>query len=808
MRTENAVRTDEKNTSKVITAMVAIVISMIISIGFTLTLGSSFGIEFKFYQVFLGVLVISAFYAVLFLNAKKWMCFTALISAPIILTICVYFDKLNVKKGIYALLYYIKMYVFLWMPGDFPEDPDAPKTVLAFITAYYLTAIGVLMLTLIKKKLIPAALVFYIPFFLCSVMNTDVPPKATPFLTALTGVILVLLCHAFRNKKQITFDKVIAILVVPVFAFMMLLGGIFPQKGYNKDKLAQNILVEMKDRVEKAVGYDSPLRELFEKALNGLDGTDFDDSFDAISPLYATSTNLSNVGPFNPTTAEILKVYRSRNPEYKGIRTPYEGNVLYLKVESMDTYRNNTLSASGFKGSPYIKDVDPEYEAAQYGITVTPLHSAAVDVVPYYTDFYKMGTAARKRLNPYTSTHERIFYFASANIPVKTGNIYSEKYLNEYVYKTCLEVPYSTDRSLINSDALPEWFKDVYYGRTKMSDAEKVREVTKFVRDLHPYDTHTPYPPKGEDFVPWFVKEANSGICVHYAVTSVVLLRMLGVPTRYVRGFIDMNSGMDKESIVYASQAHAWFEFFTPEYGWVIGDATPGYGIDEANFNIDAIAKAHPEINDSDFRNTDTDEPEKTETETSEETTATSSTEPGETTSPESESESATEPEPTMQTTVLPDGEIIYFSNGTDHPADQGAKEKFELPDYVKNLFRLILTVIVIAAVIAAVVLAVRVVFVISWKNRFSAKTVNGRAIAYYHYYDLMGRLFKVVIPPVAAELAEKAAFSGKELSAKEYNTLISACRKALDDSSRDFSRYKSYAYKLLRIHVTEPKQK
>lgn len=808
-------KADEKNPSKIVTALVAIAVSVIISSGFTLTLDSSFGIGFKLYQVVLGPLVIAAAFAALFSIGKKWLSFTALIAAPIVFTICVYFDRFNVKKGIYALLYYIKMYVFLWMPGDFPEDPDASKTVLAFITGYYLTAVGTTMFALMKRKLIPASLAFYLPMFLFSVMNTDVPPKATPFLIALTGVILVLLCHAFRNKKQITYDKLVVIMVVPVFAFMMLLGGIFPQDGYNKEKLAENILIDLRDRIERTLGYNNPLRDILEKALNGLENTDFDDSFDAISPLYAASTNLSNVGPFNPTTDEILKVYRSRNPEYMGILSPYEGNVIYLKVESLDTYQNNVLSAAGFKGSPYIKGIEPEYEAAQYGITVTPLHSAAVDIVPYYTDFYTMGTAPRKRLNPYTSTHERVFYFASANIPVKTGNIYSEKYLKEYVYKTCLEVPYSTDRSLINSDALPDWFMDVYYGNVQMNDAEKVRRVTEFVRGLHPYNTHTPYPPKGEDFVPWFVKEANSGICVHYAVTSVVLLRMLGVPARYVRGFVDMNSGMDKESIVYASQAHAWFEVFTPEYGWVIGDATPGYGVDEANFNIDAIAKAHPEINDADFKNASETEPEQTttetetETETSEETTAaTTETESDVTTDPGSEPDKATEPEPTVQTSVLPDGETVYVSGGPTDSADLHAKEKLELPEYVKNFFKLVLTVAVVLAVMAFIVLAVRVAFVIYWKNKFSAKTINGRAIAYYHYYTLMGRLFKVVIPSVASELAEKATFSGKELSANEYNTLISSCRKAMDDSSRDFSRYKSYAYKLLRIRVLEPERK
>ncbi|MBO4449868.1 MAG: hypothetical protein J5777_04730 [Clostridiales bacterium] len=819
MRTETAIQIEEKSSSKFITAIAAMAISVITAAGFTAMVDSSFGIGFKLRNVILGPLIIAAVFAVLYSFKHKWISFVALSSAPVIFTLCVYFDWFDVKQGLYALLFYIKMYVFLWMPGDFPEDPDAARVVLVFFTAYNLITVGVSMFVLMKRTFIPAAVLFYMPMFLFSVMNTDIPPKATPFLIALSGVLLIMISHAFRDKKQTTYEKMLIILVVPVFVFMLLLGGIFPQNKYNKDKLAQKILIEMRDRVVKAAGRDNPLRELFDKALNGLENTDFDDSFDAISPLYATSTNLSNVGPFNPSTAEVLRIYRSQNPEYTGLQAPYEGNVLYLKVESMDTYQNNTLSATRIKGSVYAKGMDPAYEPAQYGITVTPLRSSSVDVVPYYTDFYEIESGSRKKLNPYTSTREHVSFFGSANVPVKTGNIYSEKYLTDYVYKTCLEVPYATDRSLINSDAIPEWFKDVYSGRVQMSDADKVREVTKYVRGLHPYSVNTPYPPKGEDFVPWFVKEANSGICVHYAVTSMVLLRMLGVPTRYVRGYVDMNSGMDKESIVYASQAHAWFEFFTPEYGWVMGDATPGYNIDERNFNIDAVANLNPDINNADFKNTDpaeTNESEtssetESETETATETSETTAAGPDETTTETnvSETESEKPVNPDVAGLIDPEGngETIYMSGGPEATGEVKGGN-FEIPEAVKNFFKLVLRIITLLAVIALIVLLGRAAFVIYWNSKFNAKTVNGRALACYHYFVLVARLLKVTIPSAASELAEKARFSGRNLTAKEYNALVAACKNALKNASGDFPRYKKYAYKLLKMRVPELKPK
>ncbi|MBE7069801.1 MAG: hypothetical protein E7386_04815 [Ruminococcaceae bacterium] len=809
MRTEIAIQVEDKKSSKFITALASVAISVITAAGFTAMVDSSFGIGFRLRDVIMGPLVIAAVFAVLYSLKPKWISFVALSSAPVLFTLCVYFDWFDVKQGLYALLFYLKMYVFLWMPGDFPEAPDAARIVLVFFIAYNLISVGVSMFVLMKRTFIPAAVLFYMPMFLFSVMNTDIPPKATPFLISLTGVLLIMISHAFRDKKHTTYNRMLVILIVPVFIFMLLLGGIFPQKKYNKDKLAQRILIQMRNRVEKVAGRDNPLRELLEKALNGLENTDYDDSFDTISPLYATSTNLTNVGPFNPSTAEVLRIYRSRNPNYTGLLEPYEGNVLYLKVESMDTYQNNTLSASRIKGNAYNKKVEPVYEPAQYGVTVTPLRSASVDIVPYYSDYYDIESGTRKRLNALTSTREHVSFFGSANVPVRTGNIYSEKYLNDYVYKTCLAVPYSTDRSIMNCDEVPIWFKDLYNGVTEMSDAEKVRKVTEYVRNLHPYSVNTPYPPRGVDFVPWFIKDANSGICVHYAVTSMVLLRMLGVPTRYVRGYIDMNSGMDKESTVYANQAHAWFEFFTPEYGWVMGDATPGYNADERHFNIDAIANVNPDVNNGDFRSRTETSPEETtsetetETETSEETTTAG---PDSTTTPESEN--ASESDQTTQTMVLPDGETVYVSGGPVSPGDSGQAGKFVLPDSIKNFFKLVLTIVIIVTVVAVIVFLGRAVFVIYWNSKFSAKTVNGRALACYHYFALMGRIFKVPVPSGASELAEKARFSGRSLSHKEYDALISACKNALKNASSDFSRYKKYAYRLLKMRVPGLKPK
>ena len=55
-----------------------------------------------------------------------------------------------------------------------------------------------------------------------------------------------------------------------------------------------------------------------------------------------------------------------------------------------------------------------------------------------------------------------------------------------------------------------------------------------------------------------------------------VLLRTLGIPARYVNGFLggDYND-VGGDYIIRARHAHSWVEAYFPGYGWVTFDPTP-----------------------------------------------------------------------------------------------------------------------------------------------------------------------------------------------------------------------------------------
>jgi hypothetical protein len=56
----------------------------------------------------------------------------------------------------------------------------------------------------------------------------------------------------------------------------------------------------------------------------------------------------------------------------------------------------------------------------------------------------------------------------------------------------------------------------------------------------------------------------------------VLLMRELGVPARYVLGYLPGRPQDDGSYLVDRSAGHAWVEVFFPGYGWVEFDPTPG----------------------------------------------------------------------------------------------------------------------------------------------------------------------------------------------------------------------------------------
>ena len=89
------------------------------------------------------------------------------------------------------------------------------------------------------------------------------------------------------------------------------------------------------------------------------------------------------------------------------------------------------------------------------------------------------------------------------------------------------------------------------------------------------YDPDVERTPEGEDFVEHFLTERR-GYCMHFASAGALMLRLVGIPARYVTGYsVDIPESGTLD--VSDAAAHAWVEVYLTDYGWYPVEMTPGY---------------------------------------------------------------------------------------------------------------------------------------------------------------------------------------------------------------------------------------
>lgn len=67
------------------------------------------------------------------------------------------------------------------------------------------------------------------------------------------------------------------------------------------------------------------------------------------------------------------------------------------------------------------------------------------------------------------------------------------------------------------------------------------------------------------------------GVCQDFAHLAAGCLRVLGLPARYVSGYIETHGAPGQQRLVGADASHAWCAAWTPHAGWVDFDPTNGH---------------------------------------------------------------------------------------------------------------------------------------------------------------------------------------------------------------------------------------
>ncbi|MBU2946553.1 transglutaminase family protein [Zobellia uliginosa] len=70
------------------------------------------------------------------------------------------------------------------------------------------------------------------------------------------------------------------------------------------------------------------------------------------------------------------------------------------------------------------------------------------------------------------------------------------------------------------------------------------------------------------------VMKEKKGVCQDFAQIAIACIRSIGLPARYISGYIETLPPEGKEKLVGSDASHAWFSIYIPSFGWVDFDPT------------------------------------------------------------------------------------------------------------------------------------------------------------------------------------------------------------------------------------------
>jgi transglutaminase-like putative cysteine protease/Ca2+/Na+ antiporter len=104
----------------------------------------------------------------------------------------------------------------------------------------------------------------------------------------------------------------------------------------------------------------------------------------------------------------------------------------------------------------------------------------------------------------------------------------------------------------------------------------KVMAVTEWLRGTHTYTTDLKRNPDVVDPLEDFLFYESAGHCEYFATATAILLREVGIPTRYINGFLGGEwNDLNKQITIRDNRAHSWTEAYLGPLGWVRVDSTP-----------------------------------------------------------------------------------------------------------------------------------------------------------------------------------------------------------------------------------------
>lgn len=130
------------------------------------------------------------------------------------------------------------------------------------------------------------------------------------------------------------------------------------------------------------------------------------------------------------------------------------------------------------------------------------------------------------------------------------------------------------------------------------TDYEKAQAIERYLRENYRYTLEVDVVPEGYDFIDYFLFHSKEGYCTYYATAMAIMLRLEGIPTRYVEGYLAHEAREEGRYVVRNNNAHSWVEAFIEPIGWMTFEPTPAYPLPSASegFEFEEVKETEEDI--------------------------------------------------------------------------------------------------------------------------------------------------------------------------------------------------------------------
>lgn len=415
---------------------------------------------------------------------------------------------------------------------------------------------------------------------LVSALMSGVLPDLLPLLAAAAGWGTLLLTSLYSRRDPASLGRGIWMSLGGISALLLLLLALLPREGYYRPDWATNARDQVIETVNR--GFSALWSE------NSGGGTAWNLDFGISAPSNGEldgEVDLTEAGPRRYSRQTVLRVTGGAGRTYLrgGAAGVYTGSGWKAVDESEYgevAYAPDTFPALTVPDGTPAQTLTVRHVRGRGNNAYMPYRFLGFSGEQAYT---VLDSGARRRGDEYEVAYIPGGPVAEAFTPLANGPKAWEQRYSEFVYSHYLDVPDEARAALRNlaqermqalaeQGAFPDPPAELY--QRFQQPAYLAMCTAKLLESVAVYDLDVPPMEPGEDFVTHFLEEGR-GYCVHFATAGALLLRLEGIPARYVEGYAPWLAE-GGTSNVRDSDAHAWVEIYLDGYGWYPVEMTPG----------------------------------------------------------------------------------------------------------------------------------------------------------------------------------------------------------------------------------------